>query len=182
MRNIVVAKLINHKARLGCSNVNLNQFLIILRRNLMITYKVNEYGCGNAMHPILDYTLTEVEKGLVFQIHNQSPLITNFLRKNKFQASNGLTIDISEYPEYKESKLTVYLRGNNGFYNTKPDVTGFYSNLVRDNRKAMINAALKELVGYVKKLNAWNPWVVPGLCAFQPQFTPRPKDYICFEV
>jgi len=145
----------------------------------VITYKVNECFAGNAMHPMLEYSLDPVEQGLVFQIQNQSPLVTNFLQKNKFRASNGLTVDVSEYPEYKESALTIFLRGGNAYYNTKPDGTGFYSNLVRDSRKRMIDQALKELVAQVKRQSQWNPWNR----GYQfPGYIPAPKEYTCFPI
>jgi hypothetical protein len=74
------------------------------------------------------------------------------LKKNKFQASNGLFVDISEYPEYKESNLTIYLRGRNSLYNTKVDATPFARNFVAKARKSQIEQALRELVAHVKKI------------------------------
>lgn len=120
----------------------------------MVTYRVNnvpDYGLSDGA--LLSYMLQPVEKGLVLQITGQSSLITNFLSKNKFQASNGLFVDISEYPEYKESALTIYLRGNDWTKNLKLDSTGFYSNKVRDARKGQIEQALRELVAHVKKVS-----------------------------
>ena len=125
----------------------------------MVTYRVNnmpDIGCG--VGELLSYRLQPVEKGLVLQVTGQSSLITNFLAKNKFQASNGLFVDISEYPEYKESTLTIYLRGSNWMNNLKLDSTSFHSNNVRDHRKAQIEQALRELVAHVKKVSTpvWN--------------------------
>jgi hypothetical protein len=96
------------------------------------------------------------------------------LAKNKFQASNGLFVDISEYPEYKESTLTIYLRGNDWTKNLKPDATSFARNIVRDNRMAQIAQALRELVAHVKKVSTpvWN-YMSP--CNSAPQYV-APKQ------
>ena len=141
----------------------------------MVTYRVNnvpDIGCGAG--ELLSYRLEPVERGIVFQVTGQSSLITNFLAKNKFQASNGLFVDISEYPEYKESTLTIYLRGGDWMQNLKLDSTGFYSNKVRDHRVAQIAQALRELVAHVKKVSTpiWN-YIPP--CNFAPQYV-APKQ------
>lgn len=130
----------------------------------MFTYRVNNFPVGYQEVPgsLLEYQLTPMEKSLGFQVTFQNPQVTNFLKKNRFQASNGLIVDISKYPEYKESELTIYLQGSDAMRNIKTDVTHFYSNKVRDHRKAMIESALRELVAHVKKINAWQAaWYTP---------------------
>lgn len=132
----------------------------------MFTYRVNNYPVGHQTAPgsLLEYQLAKMEKALGFQVTFQSPAVTNFLKNTKFQASNGLIIDISKYPEYKESKLTIYLQGSDAMKNLKTDVTHFYSNKVRDSRKSAIESALRELVAKVKSLNAWQTNWTPRHC------------------
>jgi len=139
------------------------------------TYKVNNYPTSYQEVPgsLLEYQLEQLEKALGFQVTHQSPAITNFLSRNKFQASNGLTVDISAYPEYKESNLTIYLQGSDKMKNGKTDVTNFYSNKVASYRKAMIEQALIELVAAVKKVSRiQNQWSFP-------QVNVR-REYMCF--
>lgn len=132
----------------------------------MVTYTVNNVpGVSSGTGALLSYRLEPVEKALVFQVTEQSPLVTKFLQKQNFQASNGLVIKSSEYPEYRESELTIYLRGNNWMKNGKLDSTHFYSNKVRDDRAARIRQALKELVSTVKKTSSY--------CFPMPQRQPK---------
>ena len=107
----------------------------------------------------LEYILKSEEKALTFQITSQSQAITDFLKKNRFLASNGLVIAVDEFPEFKDSTNHLYLRGSDSFNNFKLDVTYFYSNKVRDGKKAIIDQALKELVKFVQtQVNAQYPW------------------------
>ena len=107
----------------------------------------------------LEYILKSEEKALTFQITKQSQTITDFLKKNRFLASNGLVIAVDEFPEFKDSTNHLYLRGSDSFNNFKLDVTYFYSNKVRDGKKNIIDQALKELVKFVQtQVNAQYPW------------------------
>lgn len=133
----------------------------------MVTYRVNnvpDFGCMEGS--LLSYNLQPIPQGLAFQVKGQSPMITNFLKKNKFQASNGLFVDVAQYPEYKESELTIYLRGDDWTQNLKVDTTPFARDYVRDARKRQIEQALRELVSHVKKVSTpvWN-------------YIPQPKMY-----
>jgi hypothetical protein len=107
----------------------------------------------------LEYILKSEEKALTFQITNQSQAITDFLKKNRFLASNGLVIAVDEFPEFKDSTNHLYLRGSDSFRDFKLDVTYFYSNKVRDGKKTIIDQALKELVKFVQaQVNAQHLW------------------------
>jgi len=81
----------------------------------------------------------------------QSPDVTAFLSSQNFQAKNGMNIGISEYPEFKMSKNTIFLRGSNKGNDFKPDVTMFTGNMQRDNQYDMVVDAIQDLVNTVKK-------------------------------
>jgi hypothetical protein len=95
--------------------------------------------------------LTKDNYALTFQVLEQSPDITAFLSQTNFQAKNGMTIGISEYPEFKQSKNTIFLRGSNKGNDFKPDVTMFVGNMQRDNQYDMFIEAIQDLVDTVKK-------------------------------
>lgn len=111
----------------------------------------NFFGTSYAPKSHLSYSLIPVENGAIFQIHEQSNEVTAFLKKGYFQASNGLRVAIAEFPEFKDSKNVVYLRGTDKSSDLKVDRTRFISNPVRDSKIAMVNEALAELVNTVKK-------------------------------
>ncbi len=150
----------------------------------MITYRANpSFGGFYSRSPffrnpgsyssnptILDYSLKPMKNALGFQVHAQHPMLTEFLRNNKFRASNGIIVDISVKPEIVESMkdgdFIIYLRGSNSKYDTKVDITRFVGSLQRDGHKGAINTALKELVQHVKNSvsfryprPAWEPLV-----------------------
>lgn len=107
----------------------------------------------------LEYIIKSEEKALTFQITKQSKAITDFLKKNRFLASNGLIIAVDEFPEFKDSTNHLYLRGSDSFNNFKLDVTYFYSDKVRDGKRSIIESALKELVEFVQtQVNAEYLW------------------------
>ena len=143
----------------------------------MITYKVNNFPVSQQTVPgsLLGYQTELLEKTLGFQVTHQSSQITDFLKRNKFQASNGLKVDISHYPEYKESNLTIYLQGDDSFKNLKTDYTQFARNYVAKARKEQIEAALRELVATVKKL--YKP-IIPSW-SFPTRNVP-PVECVCF--
>jgi len=126
------------------------------------------YLCGYVpvLKTALKYKLEKAENALVFQVLAQSADITAFLSRNHFQATNGLRIAIAKYPEFKESKNVIFLRGSDEDNNFKLDVTRFVGRMQRDNAYDMFNAATKELVDTVKKLS----YAYPVKIANRPSF------------
>lgn len=104
-----------------------------------------------SFNTVVKYSLKKDDYALTFQVLEQSPDITAFLSQNNFQALNGMNIGISEYPEFKQSKNTIFLRGSNKGNDFKPDVTMFVGNMQRDNQYTMVVEAIQELVDTVKK-------------------------------
>ena len=100
---------------------------------------------------VVKYKLNKDDYALTFQVLEQSPDITAFLSAQNFQARNGMNVGISEYPEFKQSKNTIFLRGSNKGNDFKPDVTMFVGNMQRDNQYDMVIEAIQELVDTVKK-------------------------------
>jgi len=108
-----------------------------------------------AVKTSLSYTLKKAEGSLIFQVNDQSEDITAFLKKNHYRAKNGLLISSDQYPEFKDSTNTIYLRGSNTGKANKLDVTRFVGNMQRDSKFAMIEEALAEFVDYVKSLRPY---------------------------
>ena len=100
---------------------------------------------------VLEYSLKAVENAVVFQITEQSSNISEFLKKNRYMASNGIVIAADQYPEFKDSTNHVYLQGKDSDRNLKLDVTRFVGNMQRDSKIAMVKAALKEFVEFIAK-------------------------------
>lgn len=100
---------------------------------------------------VLEYSLKSVDDALVFQVTEQSKAISDFLKKNRFQASNGMIIAADEYPEIKDSTNHIYLRGSNSVKDLKLDVTRFVGKKQLENKEAIIRAALKEFVEFIGK-------------------------------
>ena len=133
----------------------------------MRVYHVNNFGCpaynpfqgfrpAVVMAPaapkvVLEYSLKMVEDAIVFQVTEQSQAITDFLKSNRFQASNGMVIAADQYPEIKDSTNHIYLRGTDANRDLKLDVTRFVGKQQRDNKTAIIKAALKEFVEFISK-------------------------------
>ena len=102
---------------------------------------------------LLKYVMVPVKQAVEFQILEQSDKITNFiygLRDATFQASNGMRIGISDFPEFKDSENTIFLQGSNKKLDLKVDTTRFVSDNVRDKKIAMVKEALAELVRAAK--------------------------------
>ena len=129
---------------------------------------------------VVRYKLDKDDYALTFQVLEQSPDVTAFLNGQNFQAKNGMNVGISEYPEFKQSKNTIFLRGSNKGNDFKPDVTMFVGNMQRDNQHDMVVEAIQELVDTVKRavmpvpvryasgVNYGSPYgnvVDPGYCA-----------------
>jgi len=98
----------------------------------------------------LKYRLEKAEDALVFQVIDQSPDITTFLKRYNFMATNGLKVAIDKYPEFKLSKNTIFLRGSDAKEAFKLDTTRFAGRVYRDGAASLFNEALKELVDCVK--------------------------------
>jgi hypothetical protein len=130
-------------------------------------------------HTKLEYNLQPVDGALVLQVTDQSDDITAFLQNNTYRASNGLLIAADEFPEFKDSKNTVFLRGSNHKKDWKLDTTRFVSNTARDSKSSMLQSALKEFVGYVKKLNSYSAPYVYAPYAYAPKYKAEPiKVYV----
>ena len=131
----------------------------------MVRYIANAFGCI-APKTKLSYTLSKLEHGLGFQIHEQSADITAFLAKNTYRASNGILVAADTFPEFQESgkggSVTVYLRGSDKRQDNKLDVTRFVGNMQRDAKKAMVDAALAEFVDFVKSLKPVSVYDAPA--------------------
>ncbi|TFH25413.1 hypothetical protein E4G67_01035 [Candidatus Bathyarchaeota archaeon] len=136
----------------------------------MITYKVNPSPCMGFGYPtftpfglgyapannvpkdtVLEYTLDKLDHALYFKVHFQHPAATAILKQGKYQAKNGMIIDISERPELRDSMNTIYLRGSDSKYDTRGDVTTFTHNFKRDNRYTLVRDAIKEFANFVRK-------------------------------
>lgn len=100
---------------------------------------------------VLEYSIKKVDDAIVFQVKEQSQAITDFLKNNRFQASNGMIIAADRYPEIKDSTNHIYLRGTDDSRNLKLDVTRFVGKMQRDSKAAIIDAALKEFVDFLSK-------------------------------
>ncbi len=99
----------------------------------------------------LKYRLEKAENALVFQVLEQSPDVSAFLANGHFLSQKtGLRIAVSKYPEFKDSKNVIFLRGSDSSNDYKIDVTRFPGNMQRDNKYDLINTALKEFVDAVK--------------------------------
>lgn len=116
----------------------------------------NAYLCGfmPAFKTGLKYRLEKAESALVFQVLEQSDDISAFLSKGHFLSQKtGLRIATAKYPEFKDSKNVIFLRGSDTDNNFKLDVTRFPGNMQRDNKYNLIVAALQELVDAVKSVS-----------------------------
>jgi len=106
----------------------------------------------------LRYSLEKSTGALVFQVLEQSNDIKAFLNKYNFMASNGLRVGSDKYPEFKQSKNAIFLRGTMQSEDYKIDSTRFVSNSIRDNAADMFNQALRELVDVVKGVKSVSPF------------------------
>jgi hypothetical protein len=116
--------------------------------------------------------LNKDDYALTFQVIEQSPDITAFLTGQNFQAKNGMNIGVSEYPEFKQSKNTIFLRGSNRGNDFKPDVTMFVGNMQRDNQYNMVVEAIQELVDTVKGAFKAVPAIRHSVPMYGNQFNP----------
>lgn len=148
----------------------------------MITYKINPAPCGcypfGSTPPsfggftgfsnvpkdtVLEYTLDKLDHALYFEIHFQHPVVAAMLKNGKFQAKNGMIIDISERPELRDSMNTIFLRGSDSSYNKRGDVTTFTHNFKRDNRYTLVRDAIKEFAAFVRKNAPMSIYALRGL-------------------
>jgi hypothetical protein len=106
---------------------------------------------------LLGYKIVPAEASMIFQVTVQDQKITNFMSNGYFQASNGLRVATDDFPEFKETKNIIFLRGTGRTKtNDNVDVTRFISNTARDSKIEMVDEALKELVDYVKSLDYYS--------------------------
>jgi hypothetical protein len=115
----------------------------------------------------LRYMLEKSQGALVFQVLEQSADIKAFLNKYNFMASNGIRIGSDKYPEFKQSKNAIFLRGSMASEDFKLDTTRFVSNSIRDNAAAALNQALRELVDVVKGVKVASPFGSYGYPVFK---------------
>ena len=102
----------------------------------------------------VQYKLDKEPQALSFSVIQQAPVVSSFLSEHRFQALNGLIIASSEYPEFKDSKNTIYLQGEgNAIENFSTDVTSFNSNYVRDGKYDLIVDAIQEMVDFLNSQN-----------------------------
>jgi hypothetical protein len=101
---------------------------------------------------VLSYRLVPTECAVTLQILSQSPQVKTFLNNGKsyFMASNGTRVAIDKFPEWKESKNIIFLRGMDSREDGKVDVTRFISNSNRDNKVELLTSALEEFSKAVK--------------------------------
>lgn len=98
----------------------------------------------------VQYKLSKEPQALVFSVLDQSPIVSAFLSGNAYQAQNGLTIRSSHYPEFKDSRNTIYLMGDSAPEdNFSSDMTTFSSNYVRDNKYDLVVNAIQEMVDFL---------------------------------
>ena len=102
---------------------------------------------------LLHYSLTELPGNkLAFQIIDQAPEVDNYLKKNNFRDSEtGLLVAAANFPEFKESKNEIFLRGLDKAHDNKIDITRFVGPMQLANKKAMFNTALKNFIKAVRK-------------------------------
>lgn len=106
----------------------------------------------------LKYRLEKSQGALVFQVLEQSNDIKAFLNKYNFMASNGIRVGSDKYPEFKQSKNAIFLRGTMQSEDFKLDTTRFVSNSIRDISAEAFNQALRELVDVVKGVKVASPF------------------------
>lgn len=110
------------------------------------------YGNPYAHTPqaFVQYKLGKEPQALSFSVIQQAPVVSAFLRDNKYQATNGMIIATDNYPEFKDSKNTIYLQGDSdAAENFSTDITTFSSNYVRDGKYDLIVNAIQEMVDFL---------------------------------
>jgi len=115
----------------------------------------------------LKYRLEKSQGALVFQVLEQSNDIKAFLNKYNFMASNGIRVGSDKYPEFKQSKNAIFLRGSMTSEDFKLDTTRFVSNSIRDISAEAFNQALRELVDVVKGVKTASPYGNFGYTPFK---------------
>lgn len=111
------------------------------------------------MGKYLDYQLDEgVDGQLKFQITYQSPKVNDFMKfmnrlgVKSYLTKTGYKVAISDFPEFKISENTIFLRGKLKSQDNKVDVTRFASNSpYRKGAKKLFNAAMTEFISEVEK-------------------------------
>jgi len=107
----------------------------------------------------LDLNLQYDNKALLTITH-QSPKIKDFfdflgrMGKDHYLTKSGIRVAMSAFPEWKDSKNTLYLQGSWKHRNHITDTTRFVNNSTyRKNKVKLLEDALKEFVGEVRKVD-----------------------------
>jgi hypothetical protein len=97
---------------------------------------------------MLSVYLEPFERAIAFQVTNQNPQITDYIKQNGiFRASNGWTVTCQVAPELDIATKTIYLRGSNSNLDKRVDRTwDLKDNYRRDKYINEADQALKELV------------------------------------
>ena len=109
-----------------------------------------------------DYLIYEFDKGvsvyLKFQILSQSPKVKAFfdylaeMGITHYLSKSGYKVAIDDFPEFKISENTIFLRGNMKSQNMKVDVTPFVNDRTyRKGSEKMFREAISEVIGEVRK-------------------------------
>jgi hypothetical protein len=132
-----------------------------------------------------DYLIYELDKGvsgyLKFQILSQSPKVKKFLKFIKeelgmthYLTKSGYKVAISDFPEFKLSENTIFLRGSMKHLNDKIDSTPFVNDRTyRNGAEVMFKAALKELVAEVARADK------AGWLGSSKEYAPRLSTFNC---
>ena len=109
---------------------------------------------------MLTIQIEQVERGITFQVHNQTDKITDYVESHVgFRASNGWRIDIANCPEVDIKAKTIYLQGHDRARDLRVSRNwDLVSNYNRDKYISQVNSALADLAHAVK-------WA-------EPQWTP----------
>jgi len=118
---------------------------------------------------MLTIQIEQFERGITFQVHNQTAKITDYVKScGTFRASNGWKVVIANCPEVDIRAKTVYLQGSNGRRDLRVSRNwDLISNYNRDKYISQVNSALAELA------NAVNAPTWQNCDRFFNQCTPR---------
>lgn len=114
------------------------------------------------MDTLLKYSLdTPGEKSIIFQVQYQSEKVNKFFDfmersgKDYFQTATGYKIKRGAFPEIKETKNIIYLRGYNKALDNKVDETKAWNKAYyRDAKAKAISEALAEFTNAVRKADS----------------------------
>lgn len=91
------------------------------------------------------YNLIKLVNALVFQVTEQSELVTTYLQSNgQFKAHNGWRIKVASKPGLDMATQTIYLRGTNFDLDHNPSSLLFFDNTTRNEVYQEITDAFNE--------------------------------------